>query len=426
MRVVDSWTGATADALRQAFRMTIEDFAEQLGLSPRTVAYWRERPDMVQRPFGQRILDTALEQAPDAIKARFALLASQHLGSFPADDGGAPGALSSVTPRNIDVSTGDAKSVLEWVESTNVNDGFLAYFDRTIEEIAKEHTYRPPVVLLAKVQQLHGMIQTLLRSGKQRYRQTRELLRLEADLLAHMCQLLGDIHHDDAALAYAAASVGLADEAGSSSAAAFSAQSQIARWRGQYIVAADLAARGLASDPSPDLRTLLAYQEADAAASGQMASRAYAALEKAESADDNTTFYSVWSCPPARRALFRMAVPLNLGDPHEALRIAVVAEPIWQQERTQAFGSWAHFRISVAKAHVMVGSVDSAVKQVAPVLDLPGEYRISTLAGHFSTLDGLLADQRFTKSAEVASLRDLLRDFGNNSSAAESVRKENG
>ena len=71
MRVVDSWTGGTADALRQAFRMTIEDFAGKLGLSPRTVAYWRQRPDMVQRPLGQRILDNTLERAPDAVKGLF-------------------------------------------------------------------------------------------------------------------------------------------------------------------------------------------------------------------------------------------------------------------------------------------------------------------------------------------------------------------
>jgi hypothetical protein len=406
--------------------MTIEDFAENLGLSPRAVAYWRERPDMVQRPLGQRILDTTLERASDAVKARFDMLTSQRLTVLPASDGSAPQTPPFVTSGKFSISTADAKDVLEWIESTNTDDDFLSYFDQTIKETAKEHASRPPAVLLIKVQQLHGMIQTLLRSGKQRHRQTRELLRLDADLLAHMCQLLGDVHRDEAASAYAAASVGLADDAGSSAAAAFSAQSQIARWRGNYIAAADLAARGLDSNPPSALRTLLAYQEADAAAaSGEMANRARAALEKADAADDNATFYSAWSCPPARRALFRMAVPLNLGNPHEALRLAAAAEPIWQKEKYQAFGTWAHFRISVAKAHILVGSLDGAREQIAPVLDLPSEYRISTLAGHFDALDGLLADQRFAKSHEVASLRDLLRDFRDNTTT-ESANEENG
>lgn len=424
MRVIDSWTGATADALRRAFRMTIEDFAEKLGLSPRTVAYWRERPDMVQRPMGQRILDTTFERAPDTVKARFTMITGQRLTTSAANHTSMPATPLFVIPGNV--STADAKSVLEWVESTNTDDDFLSYFDKTIKDIAKEHASSPPTILLTKVQQLHGMIQILLRNGKQRHRQTRELFRLDADLLAHMCQLLGDVHRDEEASAYADVSVALADEAGSSAAAAFSAQSQIARWRGQYTEAADLAARGLDSNPPSALRALLAYQEANAAAaSGEMANRARAALEKADAVDDNVTFYSAWSCPPARRALFRMAVPLHLGDPHEALRLAVAAEPIWQQERSQAFGSWAHFQLAVAKAHILVGSVDSAMERVAPVLDLPSEYRISTLAAHFGTLDGLLADQRFAKSHEVASFRDLLRDFRSKNTTTESAKEEN-
>ena len=430
MKVVGSWTGATADALRQAFRMTIEDFAEKLGLSPRIVAYWRERPDMIQRPQSQGILDTTLERAPDDVKARFAILINQRPATGAMTDGSLagtpPGPLLPISPANSDdISVQDARSVLAWIESTNTNDDFISYFDQTIKETAKEHASYPPAVLLVKVQQLHGMLQTLLRGGKQRYGQTRELLRLDADLLAHMCQLLGDIHRDEVASAYAAASVGLAEEAGSSSAAAFSAQAQIARWRGHCALAADLAARGLENNPPPALRTLLAYQEAvSAAASGQMASRARLALEKAEAMDDNATFYSAWSCPPARRALFRMGVPLSLGEPQEALRLAAEAEPMWQMERPRAFGTWAHFRIAVAKAHILVGSVEGAMEQVSPVLDLPQEYHISTLTGDLTTLNALLAERRFSKSHEVASLRELLRGFKD--SASEPTNGEDG
>lgn len=430
MRVVDSWTGATADALRQAFRMTIEDFAAKLGVSPRTVAYWRERPDMVQRPLGQQILDDTLERAPQAVKARFAALIDKGFTADPMVNGFSPGTpqvpqLPPSPGSAGDINAEDARSVLAWIEATNTSDDFISYFDQTIIETAKEHASFPPAVLLVKVQQLHGMIQTLLRGGKQRHRQTRELLRLDADLLAHMCQLLGDVHRDEAAAAYAAASVGLAEEAGSSAAAAFSAQAQIARWRGYYVLAADLAARGLESNPPPGLRMLLAYQEAvSAAASGQMASRARAALEKAEATDDNVSFYSAWSCPPARRALFRMAVPLNLGEPQEALRLAGEAETMWQKERPHAFGTWAHFQIAVASAHILVGSVKGAMEHVSPVLDLPQEYHISTLTGHFSTLNALLADRRFNQSYEAASLRELLREFRD--STSEPANREDG
>jgi AcrR family transcriptional regulator len=231
MKVVDSWTGATADALRQAFRMTIEDFAAKLGVHPRTVSYWRGRPDMVQRTLGQQILDDALERAPETVKARFAALIGKGFSADPIANGSLPGTSPGLplppSPASAgDISAENARSILAWIEASNTSDDFISYFDQTIEETAKEHASYPPATLLAKVQQLHGMIQTLLRGGKQRYRQTRELLRLDADLLAHMCQLLGDVHRDEAAAAYAAASVGLAEEAGSSAAAAFSAQAQ--------------------------------------------------------------------------------------------------------------------------------------------------------------------------------------------------------
>jgi hypothetical protein len=419
MRVIDSWTGGRADALREAFRMTIEDFAEKLGISPRAVAYWRQRPGMVQRPERQRILDTALDRAPDPVKIRFAMLVDQNrstlitpIGSGPAIQ--QPGVAGSFQPPMVldGTSIADARNVIQWVESTNTSDDIISYFAQAVTRIAEEHAAHPPVMLLAKVQQLHAMIQALLRSGKQRHRQVGDLLRLDSDLLAHLCQLLGDVHRDQAASAYAEASIALGDEAGSGSAAAFSAQSQLARWRGRYAEAADLAAKGLGGNPHPALRTLLAYQEADAAAaSGQMRRRASVALQRADAMDDGATSYSAWSCPPARRALFRMGVALNLGDPREALRQAGEAESMWEREKPLAFGTWAHFQIAAAKAHIMLHSPDGAMQQVVPVLVLPHEYRISTLAGHVATLDALLLDRRFDKSRQVASLRVQLARF---------------
>jgi len=106
-----------------------------------------------------------------------------------------------------------------------------------------------------------------------------------------------------------------------------------------------------------------------------------------------------------------MGVALNLGDPHEALRQAAEAEPVWQRERSRAFGTWAHFQITAAKAHTTLASIDGATDQVAPVLDLPREYRISTLVGHTATLDSLLLRQRFKNSREVVALRERLKHF---------------
>jgi tetratricopeptide (TPR) repeat protein len=77
MDVVSSWTGARADALRRALRMTNEAFAEHLGVVVRTVAYWRARPDSVPKPDVQEALDTVLAQAPEPVRAQFWLIVAE-------------------------------------------------------------------------------------------------------------------------------------------------------------------------------------------------------------------------------------------------------------------------------------------------------------------------------------------------------------
>jgi 8-oxo-dGTP diphosphatase len=77
MQVVAAWTGGHADLLRQSLRMTNESFAEYLGVAVRTVASWRERPEIIPRPAMQEVLDAALERVPDRAKAQFALLAER-------------------------------------------------------------------------------------------------------------------------------------------------------------------------------------------------------------------------------------------------------------------------------------------------------------------------------------------------------------
>lgn len=71
MTVVDQWTGRHARALQAAMRLTNEAFAEHLGVSARTVAKWRERPEMIPSPQLQEALDTSLKLAAADTKLRF-------------------------------------------------------------------------------------------------------------------------------------------------------------------------------------------------------------------------------------------------------------------------------------------------------------------------------------------------------------------
>jgi hypothetical protein len=74
MDQVTDWTGRTACALQAALRLSNEGFAERLGVGVRTVAAWHQKPSLRPRPEMQQVLDTALEKASPAIKARFSVL----------------------------------------------------------------------------------------------------------------------------------------------------------------------------------------------------------------------------------------------------------------------------------------------------------------------------------------------------------------
>ncbi|MFD1547056.1 NUDIX hydrolase [Nonomuraea guangzhouensis] len=72
MDVVDQWTGRRASALQAALRMTYEEFAEALRVGRRTVASWHaDKADHSLSASAQRALDSAYEDASDAVRARF-------------------------------------------------------------------------------------------------------------------------------------------------------------------------------------------------------------------------------------------------------------------------------------------------------------------------------------------------------------------
>jgi 8-oxo-dGTP diphosphatase len=81
--VVSRWSARRAVALQLAMRVTNEQFARKLGVSPRTVAAWHADPEVTPREEFQQILDTAFEKAPEQVRARYEQLAA---GPRPGQD----------------------------------------------------------------------------------------------------------------------------------------------------------------------------------------------------------------------------------------------------------------------------------------------------------------------------------------------------
>lgn len=83
MSPVIKWTAREATHLQEAAHLSSEGFAEQLDVSPRTVARWHEKPAMVPRPTLQQLLDEVLSSAPHEVQERFAILTDEPAAPVP-------------------------------------------------------------------------------------------------------------------------------------------------------------------------------------------------------------------------------------------------------------------------------------------------------------------------------------------------------
>ena len=403
MDVVASWTGDRADALRQALRMTNETFAGHLGVAVRTVAYWRNRPEIVPRPAMQEILDVALARAPEPVRTQFRLLLSERQHRPDQHE-----------PVTVVSRLDDVAGLSAWITATNTSDEAVEHIARATMALADLHTQVPPRDVLAEVLQLHRKTQTLLRSGPQRLRQTRELIRADGDLLAHASVLLGDLNQDQAAVRYGDAALLCMQETETSQANAWYALAKTARWQHRYADAADLARQGFERSQLSPMNVQLAYYEANSAALLGDTSRARAALARAERSADalpKDIGVSPWSFPAERQAIFALSVALRTGDPGGALRAAELADEGWAAGDPYIPGTWAQVRIGASIAHLVKDSLDGAVEQVTPMLALSPEYRIATVTGWLTDLDHHLASKRFASSPAAAGLRQQIGDF---------------
>lgn len=314
-----------------------------------------------------------------------------------------------------DHAADDASSVTTWVAATNTTDDAIDEIDRAAAYLAEVHAQVPAPKVLSEVLALNRDVHALLSSGRQRLRQTRRLLQIHSRLMAHACVLLGDLGRSEAARQYGTAALLLAQEAEADEAIAWSVQAKTARWTGGFVEAAEFARRGFeVSGPTPT-RVELAYREASAIALFGDAPRARKALQQAERAAEALSVgaqgASVWSFSLGRQALFSLSVALHTGDAAGALRAASSAETSWNSGAPKALATWAQVRAGAAMAYLMLDSLDGAVAQIAPVLELAPEMRIGTVTGYLRTLDQMLSQPRFAGSGQATELRQQIGDF---------------
>ncbi|HEY1821425.1 MAG TPA: helix-turn-helix domain-containing protein [Trebonia sp.] len=334
---------------------------------------------------------------------------------------GADGALAACLPnaremnrdRGASNAAGGALEVMAWITGTNTSDDAIDEIARAAAYLAEAHTRMAARAVLSEVLGVHQAVRALLRGGRQRLRQTRELLRTEAALLAHASLLLGDVGQHQEAREYGNAALLCAQEVEADEGIAWSVMAKTARWQDRFAEAAGLARRGFEVSGQLPVQAELAYREANAVALFGDAPRARRALQRAERAAENLDddASSVWSFPRARQAVFALSVCVHTGDADAALDVARAADAWWNDGGAQVTATWAQVRAGAALAYLLKDSLDGAASQLAPVLGLAPELRIQTVTGWMEEVSAALADPRFSGSALGAGLRQQVREF---------------
>ncbi|MEA2535426.1 MAG: hypothetical protein QOJ93_3237 [Actinomycetota bacterium] len=173
--VVTIWSGREARALRIGMRMTIEAFAEHLGVGVRTVAKWEAQgPKIVPTAGIQEVLDTALERATGSQQSRFQMLLEE--SSVPDE----PVNHAMENSANVDLIT-------------------VARLRQRVQDLDKRYDRSPSISLLVETGRCLGQVAFLsarATTGVVR----RELLAAEAESATLMGQLVWDAsqRRDDA------------------------------------------------------------------------------------------------------------------------------------------------------------------------------------------------------------------------------------
>ena len=375
---------------------------------------------MEQRGMSLRALAKAVHQDPSYLSRALRGLKpcgprlARDIDDALAADGAVIEAAARSRPVDGDrAGAAEALHVMTWVTATNASNDAITELDRSARYLAEAHARMPAAKVLREVLGVHRAAHALLRGGRQRLAQTRELLRTDSALLAHACLLLGDLAKYDAARAYGSAALLCAQEAGADEGLAWTALAKTARWQDRFAEAAGLAARGYEASAQAPVRAELAYREANAVALFGDAPRARDALGKAarasEGLDDDGT--SAWSFSRGRQAIFTLSVCIRTGDPDGALRAAREADAYWDAGGGKVTATWAQVRAGAAMAYLLKDSLDGAAGQLGPVLELPPGERIATVTGYLDEISGMLQGRGFARRPLAVSLGEQIREF---------------
>lgn len=418
MQVIDTWTGWYANALQRALRMSNERFADHLSVSVRQVANWHAQPKIVPTAKVQRILDSALENAPERAKAQFTYLVGEEAV---LNESLTAGQVDEVN-RILEVTSVTTENALQSLDAIHSDD-----FSAAAARLAEQYLSTPPAPMLAAASQLQSKLIQLLEQHSCPAKDERELRKAlghTAGVLAYASLDLGrpEIADRHAELAFR---MGAESEVPELQAWARGTQSLIARFQKDYHRAYTLINDGMRyanhRNGTAGIRLLAGGAQCranlgDAPGALQLLAEAEKARAEHKPQDEVHGLFE-FSEAKARyyggSALMWLSDKAALGRAANDSRTAIA---MWQDETgdRRSLDDEALAHVYAATAHARLGDLDSAVAAVQPILGLPPERRISWLVKRVDELATHLSRNKYAGSALAAAVVDDLRDWADN------------
>ena len=368
----------------------------------------------------------------ELLYARALSISPDELASGPAGPGAAafppvqgPSASTVQAGRTLDEVADHAIRFSQRAATPTVGEATIERLDGQVRALARDYLTAPPLPLVQEAASISRDVYELL-DQRQRLRDARELHVIAAKAHAFLAWAAGDLGRLPSAAAHGTAALTLAEEAGhaGSAALALSALSKTAFWGSQPKAARGYAERGFEHGPANTTRALLACQIADAAFADE-ALRAIAAASAAlESAAEDDDLGGVFECGRVRVINYAIGVHLKAGDPQGALAASSSARSLKASERI-GYGTLAQIAIGSGFARLLQHDLPGAAREVAPVLALPPERRLVTMAGKLTELAVACETAAMSGAgAQAAELAGSIRDYCQQTAASALPEKE--
>jgi hypothetical protein len=312
-----------------------------------------------------------------------------------------------------------AAAFAAWAETTNVGPMTVQRFEMETRRLARDYLLQSPVPIFTQTANLARTAFDLIQGGHQHLSQTRELYLAAGRLSALLSWISGDLGQAVAAAEHSRTAWVCAEQCNNSGlrAWAMSVAAKSAYWDADYLAAAESARHGQQHAANGTALVLLACQEADALKAMGRVREAEEAIARAHIFQDSTNtpdeIGGLFFCGRARLANYEIGVHLAAGRPHEALLAASSAEDAFAQGDQWAYGTWAQVRFGSALAHLMLGSVDGAADSVDPVIAMPTDRRLDTLARRAGEVVQALTRPKLVRSPNVRELIDKVNEYRN-------------